>query len=209
KTHLQTALDAGLIAGAKDGSTSWTLLASNVFSANLKTTGGTAGTPTFTKDSDAVFKGVVTGSMPTSILGIVKISAIPVKATATATAADSDNSCILTLDHGQPKSHVSLTLNGAPVINLSGCSIRSNTSMNCNGHDGNVTKSFASGAAVGCGHPKSNTSVVPDIYKDLAKNITQICNGARPGVTWTPGTLPTGAGIKTITNAAGYTEHHI
>jgi hypothetical protein len=81
--------------------------------------------------------------------------------------------------------------------------------MDCNGHDGNVTKSYASGSASACGHPTSNAPAVPDIYKDIAKNITSVCGGERPGVTWNPGTLPIGAGIKTITNAAGFTEHHI
>src|SRR4051794_20179885 len=44
----------------------------------------------------------------------------------------------LTLDGGQASSHVAMQFNGAPVVNLSGCTIRSNTSIDCNGHDGNV-----------------------------------------------------------------------
>jgi len=209
KSVVQSALDAAVLAGALDGSSNWKNVATNVYNSNVAAKNITAPAPTFTLPADSTYVGSANASIPASVMGVVGYQKLDVSANATAMAAEADNSCILTLDKGQPTSHVSLTLNGAPVINLSGCSIRSNTSMNCNGHDGNVTKSFASGAAVGCGHPKSNASVVPDIYKDLAKNITQICNGARPGVTWTPGTLPTGAGIKTITNAAGYTEHHI
>src|SRR5262245_50610438 len=108
RTAMQAALDAALIAGAKDSTTSWTQVANNNFSANLKAKGGTANSPSFTKDSDVVFKGTVSGSMPTSVLGIIKISSIPVKVTAMATASDADDSCILTLDHGQPASHISL-----------------------------------------------------------------------------------------------------
>jgi len=205
RTAMQTALDAGLIAGAKDGTASWTQVATNVFNTNLKARGGTADNPSFTKDSDVVFKGTVTGSMPTSVLGIIKISSIPVKATASATASDADDSCILTLDHGQPTSHVALLFNGAPVINLSGCSIRTNTSLDCNGHDTQAMKSIAAGSATDCSKPKSNAPLVPDIYKDLASNITTKCGTSRPGVSWTPGTTPSGAGVMKVSD----TEYHI
>lgn len=208
RTAMQAALDAALIAGAKDGSTSWTQVANNSFSANFKARAGTAGTPSFTKDLDVVFKASVSGSVPTTVLGIIKISAIPVAAKAAATASDADHSCILTLDHGQPTSHVALSMNGAPMINLSGCSIRSNTSLDCNGHDGSVTKAIASGSATDCGKPKSYQPPVPDIWAALASNITNQCGTSRPGVTWTPGLAPSGAGVKTVTNN-GRTEYHI
>ena len=94
RTAMQAALDAALIAGAKDGSTSWTQVANNSFSANFKARAGTAGTPSFTKNSDVVFKASVSGSVPTTVLGIIKISAIPVAAKAAATASDADDSCI-------------------------------------------------------------------------------------------------------------------
>jgi hypothetical protein len=114
----------------------------------------------------------------------------------------------LTLDHGQPQSHVSLTLNGAPIINLTGCSIRSNSSLSCNGHDGNVTTGIAAGSAVDCGRPKSYAPTVPDIYADLAKNIATKCGSAKLGVTWTPDSIPTGPGIIAV-NRGSYTEYHI
>ena len=82
RTAMQTALDVALIAGAKDGSTSWTQVANNVFSANLKARGGTAGSPSFTKDTDVVFTAIVSGSMPTSILGSSRSQSIPVTARA-------------------------------------------------------------------------------------------------------------------------------
>ena len=80
--------------------------------------------------------------------------------------------------------------------------------MACNGNDGNVTKSFASGTATACGKPTSNAPIVPDAYADLAKHITTLSGGARPGVTWNPGIMPLGAGIKTV-NQSGYVEYHI
>ena len=206
RTKMQNALDVALIAGAKDGSVNWTQLASNIFSANMKLNMGTASTPSFTKDSDLVFKATVSGSVPTTVLGIVNIPSIAVGARATATASDADDSCILTLDHGQPASHVGLLFNGAPVINLSGCSIRTNTSLDCNGHDTQAMKSIAAGTATDCSKPKSNQPLVPDIWAALASNITQMCGTSRPGVAWTPGMpLNAGGGVIKVSN----TEYRI
>ena len=148
-----------------------------MFDANLtaRTKYGTASAPSFVQQADGLYTGVVAGSVQTSILAMINIFSLPVAARAGAVASDPDNSCILTLNHGQPASHISLTLNGAPIVNLSGCSIRSNTSLNCNGHDGNVTKGIASGSSSDCGQPKSNAAVVPDVYAPLAGNITKQC----------------------------------
>ena len=188
RTGMQAALDVALLAGARDGTSNWKDVAQNMFSANLTAQAktGSAASPVFTELPGAIYQGTVTGSVPTSVLGIVKISSLAVTARATATASAPDNSCILTLDHGQSLSHVSLSLNGAPIINLSGCTIRSNTSLDCNGHDGNVTKGIAAGSATDCGKPQSYALPVPDIYAALASNITTQCGTYRPGVTWAP-----------------------
>ena len=208
KGSVQATLDSALLAGAKDGSSTWTTIAANVFNSNLSSKAVSVQPPQFTKDGDLIYVGAASASVPTTLLGVIGIKSVAVTAHGQATAADADNSCILTLDKGQPKSHTSLSLNGAPVVNLSGCSIRSNTRMDCNGHDGNVTKSYASGVAVGCGKPTSNAPPVPDTFADLAKNITSVCGTARPGVTWVPGAIPVGAGIKTV-NKADFIEYHI
>ena len=208
KEAVQVALDSALLAGAKDGSSTWADVASNVFSGNLAGKSISVPNPTFTKEDNVFYVGTVTASVPTALLGVISVNALPVTANGKATAAEGDNSCILTLDKGQSKSHISLTLNGAPVINLSGCSIRSNTSADCNGHDGNATKTYAGGTAAGCSKPQSNAPVVPDTFLDLAKNITTQCGTLRPGVTWTLGSIPVGAGVKTVAKT-GYTEYHI
>jgi Flp pilus assembly protein TadG len=208
KSAVQQALDVALLAGAKDGSSSWQSVATNVFKSNLGSKVASLPTPSFGKDSGTVYTGSVSTTVTTSVLGVMGINSVPVSASGKATAADADNSCILTLDQNAASSHVSLSLNGAPVINLSGCSIRSNTSMDCNGHDGSVTKSYASGTATACGKPTSNAPMVPDTYKDLATNISTACGGLRPGVTWTAGVIPTGAAVKTV-NKTYYTEYHI
>lgn len=210
RTALQTALDTAVLTGAKVGiAANWMQTALNVYYANLSSKFGAAPTPTFVVDpTTGYYTGSVTGSQPTTVLGIANINSMIVTVNAAAAASDVDNSCILTLDHGKPTSHVSLTLNGIPIVNLSGCSIRSNTSISCNGHDGNVTKSIAAGSASACGHPQANSPVVPDIYTPLASNITMKCGASRPGANWTPGTLPNSAGFITV-NMGSYTEYHI
>src|SRR4051812_5903529 len=217
KSTLQATLDAALLAGAKagvaSGGSDWSQLAQNIFQSNLAVKTSMAATPTFTANNDGTYSGSVTGSVPTSLLGIINIHSVNVTANATATASDPDNSCILTLDHGQLATHVSLTLNGAPIINLTGCSIRTNTSLNCNGHDGSVTAGIASGTASACGSPKSHASTVPDIYADLAKYISNPtkplqCGTNKGGVSWTAGVIPTGANVKPV-SVGNYTEYHI
>ena len=208
KAALQAALDAAVIAGAKNGSSNWSQVALETFTGNFASKYGSASAPTLARDSAEVYTGSVAGTVPTVALGIMRIMSVDVSARATAKAADSDDSCILALDHGQPSSHVSLSLNGAPVVNLSGCSIRSNTSIDCNGHDGSETRAIAGGSTSGCARPRSSAPIVPDIYASLAGNIATACGTSRPGLTWVPGVLPSGAGIVTISKGS-YTEHHV
>jgi hypothetical protein len=211
KEAVQAALDTALLAGAKDGSSTWQTIAANVFSSNLASNPYSVPNPAFSKDAaNSLYTGSVTASVPTTMLGVIGISSMSVGASGRATAAEGDNSCILTLDKGQPKSHIALKLNGAPVINLSGCSIRSNTSVDCNGHDGNLTKTYASGSVSSCSKPQPPAPVVPDTFADLAKNITSLlCGTDRFGAIWTPGAIPSGAGTKPPVVKTGYTEYHI
>jgi hypothetical protein len=209
RTELQAALDSAVLAGAQDAGDNWIQIATSVYTSNLAGKGMIpASTPVFTIHSPSIYFGTAAADVPTSILGIVHIDKIKVSVNAGAVGSHPDNSCILTLDKGQPASHVALTLNGAPVVNLTGCSIRSNTSVDCNGHDGNMTETFAAGSASGCGHPTSGATTVPDIYASLATNITPQCGSSHPGVTWHPGTLPSGSAFKTV-DKGSYVEYHV
>src|SRR4051812_4593002 len=202
RSSMQVALDTAMLAGAKDGSSNWAQLALDVFNANLakQARTGISFATDFSQSGGSVYRGVASASVPTSFLGVVHIASLHVGVTTTAIASEPDNSCILTLDKGQPASHVALTLNGAPIVNLSGCSIRSNTALDCNGHDGNATKSIAGGGIFGCGNPKPYAGSVPDTYAPLASNITTQCGSSRPGLAWPAGAVPTDpAAIKTVT----------
>jgi Flp pilus assembly protein TadG len=71
-----------------------------------------------------------------------------------------------------------ITTNGAPKADMSNCSVMSNTSATCNGHNLNATIGAAHGTNNGCGITQySNVPVVPDPYSGLASNIpVNTCN---------------------------------
>jgi Putative Flp pilus-assembly TadE/G-like len=75
-----------------------------------------------------------------------------------------------------------IATSGAPSINLAGCSVKSNTSAHCNGHDLGADYGDAVGTDSGCG--KIQNSGVPttvDPYAGLATNIpTDTCFGFYP-----------------------------
>jgi Flp pilus assembly protein TadG len=207
KASLQAALDSALLAGAKDGTSNWLTTASNTFNGNLVTKGGTLNSSSFSFDGTSTYSGQATATVPTLFVSLMGFSSLNVSANSVVVTGSPDNSCILTLDQGQPRSDVSLTMNGAPNVNISGCSIRSNTSMNCNGHSGGANASISAGTTSGCSNPENNAAVVPDIYAPLAKNIATQCGSSRPGITWTAGSsVP--KGVITVGNGA-YTEYHV
>ena len=207
KAGLQAALDSAIIAGAKDGGTNWTQTATDMFNANVVAKGSTVNAPTFSFDGNNTYSGSATATLPTAFR-VLGFSSLNISASSVASGSQPDNSCILTLDQGQSRSDVSLTLNGAPVVNLTGCSLRSNTSMTCNGHNGNAAASIAAGTVSGCSNPQNNAAVVGDIYASLAANITTQCGSSRIGATWTGGSGSPKTGVVTVSNG-GYTEYHV
>src|SRR5437762_3158358 len=62
RTSLQVSLDAALIAGAKDGTTSWADTALNSFNANLNPKTATHISPTFQLTSTRAYTGAVTAT---------------------------------------------------------------------------------------------------------------------------------------------------
>ena len=124
---------------------------------------------------------------------------------------DADNSCILTLDKGAPLSHVGMLFGGAPNIKLSGCSTRSNTSLNCNGHGSGAAYSIAAGQANNCSNTKSDARVLPDIYECLATEISAQCGSSTPGASWTAtasGSSSGPSGVQTVVKSF-HTELHV
>lgn len=138
------------------------------------------------------------------------IRQIPVGAASAAVAVpgESDTSCILTLGQCQGASATSMTFNGSPSANLTGCTLRSNTSMRCNGHDTGASASVSTGTTSGCSNPQSNANSVTDIYGPLASNITTRCT-AYPGATWTPSASPVSPNRTADTSKPGRVEYHV
>lgn len=206
RTELQSAIDAATLAGAIDGSATWTNTALAMFNANLGAAGSDVAPPSFSA-TDLSYSGSVSASVSTTFMALYGRESVGISASSKVLQVlTPETSCLLTLDHGNPASHVSITFNGAPNINLSGCTVRSNTSLVCHGHGGGMTASIAAGTSNGCSNPQPDAKVMPDIHASLAANISTQCAGSAPGATWTPGTPP--PGMITV-NKGAYDEYHI
>jgi len=210
RTQIQVALDAALLAGAKDGTDNWSTVALNVFTSNPNTLSAAVAAPSFTIDQMGNYRGTVTGSIATSVMQALGVASIAISAASSvAPNTGTENSCILTLDHNQALSDISLTLNGAPNLSLTGCGIRSNTSMTCNGHNGNASASIAAGNLNECSNPAPKAQVVPDIYAGLNTNITFQCSkGASQGVTWDASATSPPSGLIKVSQSYA-TEYHV
>src|SRR5437763_5790331 len=94
RSSMQVALDTGMLAGAKDGSSNWAQVALDVFSANVakQASTGIAFVTNFSQSQGSVYQGVVSASVPTSFLGLVHISSLNVAVTTAAIASEPDNS---------------------------------------------------------------------------------------------------------------------
>jgi len=209
RAHLQGAMDAAVLAGASDGSSKWQTVALSTFDADLRPSDIAVATPSFTLDG-STYKGSVSATMPTKLIKTLGLNsiALSVSSVVDGRVAAADNSCILTLDHGSSSSHLSMTFNGAPNIDLNGCSLRSNTSMTCNGFNTGATASIAAGSASSCSNPKPGAASVPDIYASLASNISRRCGMSMPGLMWTAGTPPSGGAVFKST-VGGHTQYNI
>ena len=208
RAGLQGSLDAALLAGAKDGTSLWAAAAKQIFDANVDPKGSIVSSPVFTTDDYQSYSGSVTATVPATLVSGLGFSTIDVRVTANAKkGASPDDSCILTLDQTKPVSHVSLTFNGSPNIDLSNCTVRSNTSLTCNGHPTGA-RALAAGSATGCSISQSNVGVVPDIHAALAANISLKCGAKKLGATWTPGSPPVGSMVVVVSTST-HTEYHI
>jgi Putative Flp pilus-assembly TadE/G-like len=211
RVGLQAALDSALLYAAKEDSSTWQATATNAFNAVVAVKHErTVATPVFSLDANGNYTGTVSADVPARISGIMGTSSIRISAkSAVKAGGDADNSCILTLDKGAPLSHVGMSFGGAPNIKPSGCSTRSNTSLNCNGHGTGAAYSIAAGPANNCSNAKSYARVLPDIYERLATEISTICSGT-PGANWTATATGGGKppGVLEVVKSS-HTEFHV
>lgn len=97
RAEMQAAMDAAVLAGARDGTSSWTTVADKTFTGALDTT-VTVSSKSFGLDADGNYKGTAAGSLATSIAGLFSIDALALEVTATAVKPVATNKvCILLL----------------------------------------------------------------------------------------------------------------
>ncbi len=121
RSDLQEAVDAAVLAGARDGTANWATVATNMFNASLRTTDFTLASKTFTLDGSGHYVGTANGTVKTTFSGLMAVTSLPVSATATAVVkAASDKVCILLLNTSATPG---LLLNGGANISAPNCQV--------------------------------------------------------------------------------------
>jgi hypothetical protein len=208
---LQDAIDSATLGGAFVSATNRESIASNVFTSNASTIGGSGTTATFSTTAE-YYQGVATTTIPTTFLKAVSINSITVSKTARVTFGSAVFACVVALGTGLDVNTNAITFNGSPSVNLDGCSLRSNKSMTCNGHNTNSTGAYAVGTVTNCANAHSNNSAQNDIYNALKSNISTTCsstfNDAIYNTTWSAGSSLGGAYVTSSTSSA-YDTYHV
>ena len=224
RTRLQASLDAALLAGAKDGSTSWATTALNSFNANLKPGAATAINPTFQLTSTRAYAGTVTATVPSSFLGVLGVSGLNVRVTGTATVPPSTGAyyCVMALNR-TAQSALQLTGNASITINAPKCVIQVNSSssravdMNGNTVIRSVENCFVGGIrTVGNSTitpaPNATCKPIPDPFENYPRPTVGSCDftnyqlSGNQTVTLQPGVYCGGmnfSGHVTVTFAPG------
>src|ERR1043165_6970536 len=129
RTSLQGALDAALIAGAKDGRANWATVALNTFNANLNAKLATNVNPTFQLTSTRAYTGTMTAKVPSNFLGVLGVSGINIGASGTATVPPSTGAyyCVMALNR-TAQAALQLTGNASITLNAPKCVIQVNSS---------------------------------------------------------------------------------
>jgi Flp pilus assembly protein TadG len=125
KAKLQSALDVAVLAGV-NATSGKTTTAGNAFTANFSGSVAQNVSSSFTANADGSLNGTAQAAVPTTVLAILKVSAINVSASAKATLGNSGSSsasstvCLLLVD---PTAGQSLLVNGGAKINAPDCEI--------------------------------------------------------------------------------------
>lgn len=214
----QAALDGAVLSAMSQPLGSRAAAAAALFAANLGNATFTVSSQNFSESDAGAVAGTATIAVPTRLMSSFAPSlnltrsatAAQGVATTTSTSSATDNSCILTLGEQLTVSYDVMTFNGSPAVNLTGCSLRSNKSIDCNGHSTGAD-TYAVGSIVGCSNPHSGQAVVPDTYATLASNITKVCGANAGGYFWTANGAAPAAIASTIipVSRSGYAEIHV
>jgi Flp pilus assembly protein TadG len=188
RTNLQVALDAALLAGAKDGSANWTTTALNVFNANLNAKLASNVTPTFQLTSTRAYTGRVTAKASSNFLGVLGVSGINIGVSGTATVPPSTGGyyCVMALNR-TAQAALQLTGNASITINAPKCVIQVNSSssraveMNGNTYIRSVENCFVGGVTtVGNSTlspaPNATCNPIPDPFANYPRPSVGACD---------------------------------
>lgn len=213
--HLQAAVDAATLYGAIVTLDDRDARAKEVLSANLAAAGGVGPLQSSFSVSEvspmglpSVYTGSGTITLPTSFMKIMNINEITLTRVARAEFGSGDGSCILTLGADMELEDDAMVFNGAPKVDLSGCTLRSNKSMKCNGGGIGAYASIAVGDVTKCPNPIPHSRPIPDIYKVLQDEIELKCGASVLGATWSAGDAPSGPAMI-VTQRAGYKQVNV
>jgi Flp pilus assembly protein TadG len=121
KTHLRTALDTALLAGATRPANLQISTATAAFNGNFNSKYATTATASFTPNADGSLSGTASSSVPASFLGVFGISTITVGAAGTATPRNAKTDvCILLVNTLKTQA---LLVNSGAQINAPSCEI--------------------------------------------------------------------------------------
>src|SRR3954451_3288334 len=189
RTSLQVSLDAALLAGAKDGTTSWADTALNTFNANLNPKAATNVHPTFQLTSARAYTGTVTATVPSNFLGVLGVSGINISATGTATVPPASTGayyCVMARNR-TAQAALQLTGNASITINAPKCVVQVNSSsvravdMNGNTRIQSVENCFVGGITkVGNSTispaPDPTCKAIPDPFANYPHPTVGACN---------------------------------
>lgn len=164
QTKLQAALDAAVLAGARDNTASWATKAANTFNAMFGSPNGITATPSFLMNADGSFSGTVSTPFSTSFLGIVGVPSISVNAAATAMVAPTSPGgqyCLLALNLTEQPS-VQVSGNGSITITAPNCVMQVNSNASpAVALSGNASINTSDNCYVGTVQTVGNSSVSP------------------------------------------------
>src|ERR1051326_32132 len=164
RSQMQGALDAAILAGAKDDTASWTQTPQNTFSALFQAKGISANTPSFVLNGDGSFTGSTSASVPMDFLGSLGISTMNVRASATAMLAPTSPQseyCLLALNLTAAQS-MKVAGNGNITITAPSCVMQVNSnSADSTDLTGNAQVNTTDNCIVGSVRTADHSSISP------------------------------------------------
>jgi hypothetical protein len=204
QTKLQAALDAGVLAGARDDTASWATKAANTFNATFQSPNGITATPSFVMNADGSFTGTVSAPFTTAFLGIVGVPTINVNASATAQVAPTSPGgqyCLLALNQNAQPS-VQVSGNGNITITAPNCVMQVNSNASpAVALSGNASINTTDNCYVGTVQTTGNSRVSPQPDATCKTLLDPFVNYPKPTVTCDPANknFSLSGGSKTLT----------